>query len=55
VVFVFLGLIFFNWVYHRTEPKFLSPVVDRIAPFFPTAGAYEVKQASPPPEDNKKK
>lgn len=29
------ALIFFYWVYERAEPKFLTPVVDRIAPFFP--------------------
>jgi hypothetical protein len=26
-----------TWVYNRSEPKFLSPVVDKIAPFFPSA------------------
>ena len=48
VVFIGGGLVFFNWIYHRTEPKFLTPIVDRIAPFFPTAGAYETKQATTP-------
>lgn len=24
------------WVYERTEPRFLSPLVDKLAPFFPT-------------------
>lgn len=28
--------VFFYWVYTRTEPSFLSPVVERIAPFFPS-------------------
>jgi hypothetical protein len=56
VVFVAGGLIWFNWIYHRTEPKFLTPLVDRIAPFFPAAGAYDTKQAgSPIKEDNTKK
>ena len=35
VLFVGGGLMWFNWIYHRTEPKFLTPLVDRIAPFFP--------------------
>jgi EamA domain-containing membrane protein RarD len=26
----------FSWVYERNEPKFLTPVVDVIAPFFPS-------------------
>ena len=40
-LFMILALIVivvgFTWVYQRTEPKFLTPVVDRIAPFFPSA------------------
>jgi hypothetical protein len=48
------GLIWFNWIYHRTEPKFLTPMVDRIAPFFPSAGAYESKQAGQPGDAKKK-
>jgi hypothetical protein len=30
------AFIFFYWVYERTEPAFLTPIVDRIAPFVPT-------------------
>jgi hypothetical protein len=48
IVFVVLTIVFFNWVYNRTEPKFLSPIVDRIAPFFPSAGSYATKQQSTP-------
>ena len=53
-VFIGGGLLFFNWIYHRSEPKFLTPFVDRIAPFFPTAGAYNAKQATTPGDTNKK-
>ena len=35
-------LIFFYWIYERSEPRFLTPVVDKLAPFFPG------KSASPP-------
>ena len=35
------ALIFFYWVYERSEPRFLSPVVDRIAPFFPSRGKQQ--------------
>lgn len=52
VIFIACGVFFFNWIYYRTEPKFLTPLVNRIAPFFPSAGAYEVKQQQTP--DNKK-
>ena len=48
VAFIAAGLIWFNWIYHRNEPKFLTPIMNRIAPFFPAAGAYETKQAGTP-------
>ena len=54
IVFIGGGLVWFNWIYHRTEPKFLTPLVDRIAPFFPSAGAYEVRQTQTPDETKKK-
>jgi len=56
VAFIAAGLIWFNWIYHRNEPRFLTPLMDRIAPFFPAAGAYETKQAGTPDiPSNKKK
>lgn len=48
VVFVVVSVIFFSWVYNRNEPKFLTPIVNKIAPFFPSAGAYETKQKTTP-------
>ena len=36
IVAVVLTLVGFNWVYSRNEPKFLTPVIDKIAPFFPS-------------------
>jgi glucan phosphoethanolaminetransferase (alkaline phosphatase superfamily) len=48
VVFVVCTVVFFSWVYNRNEPKFLSPIIDRIAPFFPSAGSYNAKQQSAP-------
>ena len=53
VIFIGGGLVWFNWIYHRTEPKFLTPLVDRIAPFFPSAGAYDAKQAGNPGDSKK--
>jgi hypothetical protein len=46
--FIGFGILWFNWIYYRTEPKFLTPLINRIAPFFPTAGAYDAKQATTP-------
>ena len=48
VIFVGGGVIWFNMLYNRTEPKFLTPLFDRIAPFFPSAGAYDTKQQNAP-------
>lgn len=48
IVFVVATIVFFSWVYNRNEPKFLTPLVERIAPFFPSAGSYTSKQGSQP-------
>ncbi len=36
-----LFLIFFYWVYDRSEPRFLTPIVEKLAPFFPSKGAQQ--------------
>jgi hypothetical protein len=48
IVFVVCTVVFFSWVYNRNEPKFMTPIVQRIAPFFPSAGAYATKQGTTP-------
>lgn len=48
VVFVVVTVVFFSWVYNRNEPKFMTPLVEKIAPFFPSAGSYASKQQSAP-------
>jgi xanthine/uracil/vitamin C permease (AzgA family) len=45
VVFVVVTIFFFSWVYNRNEPKWMTPVIDKIAPFFPSAGSYNQKQS----------
>jgi hypothetical protein len=44
-----------SWVYNRTEPKFLTPFVDSIAPFFPSASAAASQRSAPAvlPKDKK--
>jgi len=37
VVVVGTVIMFFSWVYNRNEPKFLTPFVDMIAQFVPSA------------------
>ena len=48
IVFVVCTVVFFSWVYNRNEPPFMTPLVQRIAPFFPSAGAYAAKQGTTP-------
>jgi glucan phosphoethanolaminetransferase (alkaline phosphatase superfamily) len=48
VVFVCGTIILFSWVYNRNEPKFLTPIIEKIAPFFPAAGSYNAKQQTTP-------
>ena len=47
IVFVVFTVVFFSWVYNRNEPAFMTPIVQRIAPFFPSAASYQSKQATP--------
>jgi drug/metabolite transporter (DMT)-like permease len=48
VVFVVCTILFFNWIYYRNEPAFMTPVINKIAPFFPSAGSYDTKQQQAP-------
>lgn len=48
IVFVVGTIVFFSWVYNRNEPKFLTPIVDRIAPFFPSASTVQTKKWKDP-------
>lgn len=40
VIAVMTIVVGFEWVYERNEPKFLSPVINEIAPFFPQRPTY---------------
>lgn len=33
----------FNWIYERNEPAWATPVVEKLAEFFPSKGAYGSK------------
>jgi hypothetical protein len=48
VVLFTISVIGFNWIYERNEPKFLTPVVEKIAPFLPTKDSYGTKQKNLP-------
>jgi hypothetical protein len=48
IVFVTVVIVGFSWVYERNEPKFLTPLVEKIAPFFPSKGSYGNQQQGGP-------
>ena len=37
-----------NWIYERNEPAFMTPLIDKIAPFLPSKGSYNAKQQTTP-------
>ncbi|MDP1580573.1 MAG: hypothetical protein Q8M02_09860 [Candidatus Didemnitutus sp.] len=45
---VVLSVIFFSWVYKRNEPSWMTPIVDKVAPFFPKANAFEKRRNNAP-------
>ena len=44
VLIMIIGLVLttvgFQWIYERNEPRFLTPYVNLIAPFFPSKGMF---------------
>jgi hypothetical protein len=47
IVALVCALIGFNWIYARNEPKFLTPFVDKIAPWFPSNASAQPLKADP--------
>jgi hypothetical protein len=48
IVFVVVVIVGFSWVYERNEPAFLTPLVNKVAPFFPSKSSYGDKQGGGP-------
>ncbi len=44
-IFMVVGIVFFNWIYNRNEPEFLTPIIEPLSNFFPTK-EYEKKDVS---------
>ena len=38
VVFIGMTVVGFNWIYQRNEPAWATPVVEKLAGFFPSKG-----------------
>lgn len=36
MIIMTIAVVGFTWVYERNEPKFLSPLVNELVPFFPS-------------------
>lgn len=45
---VTLSILWFQWIYERNEPEFMTPFVSAVAQFFPSKGAYQVNQQNDP-------
>ncbi len=48
ILLLVFGILILHWTLTRTEPPFLKPAIDLIAPFFPAAPSY--KDGSKPPQ-----
>lgn len=44
IIFVVVSIVGLNWIYARNEPKFLTPIVEKIAAFFPSAEKQAAKE-----------
>jgi hypothetical protein len=47
VVFLVVSMVGFNWIYERNEPAWATPVVEKLANFFPAKDSYNATQKKP--------
>jgi hypothetical protein len=47
VVIVFVSMIGFSWIYERNEPAWATPIVEKLATFFPAKDSYNANQKKP--------
>ncbi len=40
IIIVSLSTVGFQWIYERNEPRFLTPYINLIAPFFPSKDTF---------------
>ncbi len=48
ILLVVASTVGFSWIYNRNEPAWATPVVEKLAGFFPSKGSYATKQQTPP-------
>ena len=44
IVLFTLSVVGFNWIYERNEPAWATPVVEKVAQFFPAKDSYNAGQ-----------
>lgn len=44
IIFVILSGVGFNWIYARNEPRFMTPIIEPLAKFFPSVGKQAEKE-----------
>ena len=44
ILFLVLTTLGFQWIYERNEPAWATPVVEKLAGFFPSKGSYSDRQ-----------
>jgi hypothetical protein len=47
VTLLIVSIIGFNWIYERNEPEWASPIVEKLATFFPAKDSYNANQKKP--------
>lgn len=48
IIFLLITVVGFQWIFERNEPRFLSPTIDQIAPYFPSKINYTGRQSGGP-------
>ena len=47
IMILIFGILMLHWTITRTEPAILKPVIDQIAPFFPSTPTYPAGKLPP--------
>ena len=55
VSIISFSILWFKWIYERTEPAFMTPIIEPMSQFFPSKGSYGAKQAQDPDKPGLKK
>ena len=45
IIFLLITVVGFQWIFERNEPRFLTPTINQIAPYFPSKINYTGRQS----------